>query len=229
MEQANVRGSSPHHLIPEGPLLPFQQTVREYHLMLAGLLAAGNSDDLTLLAVALPSFEPEYLVGLRSRVSTYENRDVHARVFFVRPAHPLWDYERLLMRNESLWSSRNDAEINEMKSRLPVPWHERQIDAAVSEHLAKAWIGVIAQTRLPRHGWGMVLGGTRYRFSANTVRPSGLSRKFISGTTHSPPSNSIPGQLVELVDSMVRYCDGTADAGELERRARELIKRQNRL
>jgi hypothetical protein len=131
--------------------------------------------------------------------------------------------------------------IADLKPRLPanpkdVPRTrcERPLDTAVAQHIATAWIGVLRETRYPPAEPSFHLDGTAYHFSADLQWEGVFTGRalqweiIIAGQTWSPPQDSKPGRLAELAKTLVRYCDGKAEATELERQATELAERLNK-
>jgi hypothetical protein len=228
----------PDHLTPEGSILSGGSSIlsKRYDERIVDVLADGYADDVTLRAVVLPSFSPEYLVGLRS----------DHRVFYLRPTIQLWGDERLRMlpagsvdfsqdgNSKDDASKRQTNEFEGWASHLPahpkdVPLTrcERPLDAAVARQVSTAWNGVLLETRYsPTETPGV--DGVTYHFSANhhDVLADRISPlRFLAGETWSPPSDSKPGRLAELAETLVRFCDGKAEATELERQADALAKR----
>ena len=236
----------PDHLIPEASILSGHSSVisRRYDELIVDVLADGYARDVTLRAVVLPSFSPEYLVGLRN--ANIRGGADH-RVFYLRPTIQLWGYETLRWLpagsidfsqdgnpKDDATKLQTDA-IERWGARLPanpkdVPLTrcEKPLDAAVAQKVSAVWIGVLLETRYsPAETLG--LDGVTYHFSA--VHQDILAGRilspphFLAGETWSPPSDSKPGQLAELAETLVRYCDSKAEATELERLAETLAKR----
>ena len=223
----------PDHLIPEASILSGHSSVisRRYDELIVDVLADGYARDVTLRAVVLPSFSPEYLVGLRN--ANIRGGADH-RVFYLRPTIQLWGYETLRWLpagsidfsqdgnpKDDATKLQTDA-IERWGARLPanpkdVPLTrcEKPLDAAVAKQVAAVWTGVLLETRYsPAQTLG--LDGVTYHFSA---------RNYLAGEAWSPPSDSKPGRLAELAETLVRYCDSKAEATELERLAETLAKR----
>ncbi|TWB06236.1 hypothetical protein [Bradyrhizobium stylosanthis] len=237
----------PDHLMPEGSILSGGSSLfmRKYEELIVDVLVDGYARDVTLRAVVLPSFSTEHLVGLRS--ANVAEGASH-RVFYLRPTIQLWNYELLnMMQTGAIGilkgsnpkddvSKLQAEEIERLRSRLPanpkdvaLTRCEKPLDAAVAQQVSAAWIGVLLETRyLPAdHTDGR--DGVTYHFSAfqsevltgQTVSPP----RFLAGEAWSPPDDSKPGRLAELAETLVRYCDGKAEATELERQAEALAKR----
>jgi len=236
----------PDHLMLEDSILSGGSSLfmRTYDELIVDVLADGYVRDVTLRAVVIPSFSPEYLVGLRSA----NIEGVGHRVFYLRPTIRLWDYELLNMKQtgeiRSLKGSnpKDDVsklqaeEIERLRSRLPanpkdVPLSrcEKPLDTAVAQQVSAAWIGVLLETRYLPADDTDGRDGVTYHFSAfqrevltgQTVSPP----RFLAGEAWSPPRDSKPGRLSELAETLVRYCDGKAEATELEKQADALTRR----
>ena len=230
----------PDHLMPEDSLLSGGPSVvsSRYNELVVYVFSDGYSRDVTLRAVVLPSFSLEYLVGLRDDKIA---GGTGYRVFYLRPSIHLWDYEilRLMQTGEMVQGSSNPKddvaklqadEIAKLKSRLPanprdVPLTrcEKPLDATVAQRVSAAWSSILHETRYPPAGPMLrFTDGTTYHFSGY-FREEGF--RFLAGQTRWPEPDSKPGRLAELADTLVRYCDGKADAAELERQAAELTER----
>lgn len=245
----------PDYLTPEDSTLSGGDSMfsAKYYSLVTDVLAEGYTGSVSLRAVVLPSFWPEYLVGLRN---TGEGKDVGHRVFYLRPTIHLSDYEtlRMLQTGEMKFSGAKYSDdwnsvkfedptkaradwINQLKSRLPVNPKdvplarcERPLDPTVAQHITTAWIGALRETRHPPGYPGLRLDGIGYHFSADlqwegVITDRILFKSIIAGQTWSPPRDSKPGKLAELADTLVQYCDGKAEATELQKQADALVER----
>ena len=83
----------PDHLLPEDSLLSggFSAMFPNYHLLILNVLRDVFDRDVELRAVVLPSFSPEYAVGLRTIGAP--NDPSSYRVIYLRPEIQLWGYQ----------------------------------------------------------------------------------------------------------------------------------------
>jgi hypothetical protein len=242
MAPAYSQKQRPDHLTPERSILSDGSSMR-YEELIVDVLADGYARDVTLRAVVLPSFALEYLVGLREGESGFQ-------VFYLRPTISLWHYAVQRWGNEAMGfrvgggttfeidQSKNDIarrradETTKPKPPLPadpkdIPLIrcEKPLDAAVARRVSAGWSGVLRETRHPPAGSMPGLDGTAYHFSGYFQVEGFMFRDFLAGQTWSPPRDSKPGRLAELAGTLVQYCDGKAEATELERQADALAER----
>ena len=255
MAPAYAQNQRPDHLTPEDSILSGHHSMRlaKYDGLFTDVLADGYTRDVTLRAVVLPSFSLEYLVGLRD-ASAEQGTDY--RVFYLRLTISLWHYALQLWGDGSQFrfGASSTFEIDESKNAepravtklradeaakpkpplpanpkdIPLTRCEKPLDAAVAQRVSAAWKCVLRETRHPPAGSMPGLDGTGYHFSGYFREEGFMFDDFLAGQTWSPPRDSKPGRLVELADTLVRYCDGKAEATELERQADALAERLNK-
>jgi len=203
----------PDHLMPENSILSGGDSMfsAKYYGLVTDVLAEGYARNVTLRAVVLPSFSPEYLLGLRE---TSSEGSTGYRVFYLRPTIHLWGYESPYEPKSRLPANPKD---------VPLVRCERPLDTAVAQQVSTAWTGILRETRYLPAEPSVGLDGIMYHFSAD-LRWEGL----LAGNVWSPDPGSKPGRLAELAETLARYCDGKAEATELERQATELTERLNK-
>jgi hypothetical protein len=234
----------PDHLEPEGSVLAGGESKMHYDYLnlVASVLHEGYADDVELRAVVLPSFTPEYLVGIRGALSSDRLRGNPAshRVFYLRPKLQLWSYPTLSELEDQLarMKSKNPPNAERIKLQsddiaairrelpadpkdMPLARCEKPIDAPLADRIWKVWIGVLMETRHDATTEVVInTDGTSYHFSA----PAPLY--VLAGETSAPPIPSTkPGMLATLADALVDYCDGKAAAAELDTRTTALEQR----
>lgn len=217
------------HLVPEDSLLSggFSAMFPHYHLLILNVLRDAFDRDVELRAVVLPSFSPEYAVGLRT--ISAPNDPSSYRVIYLRPEIQLWGYQSLAMMQSGdvkiISGGTQDSEIAKMKANLPkdpkdikVAHCEKALDVPIAEAVKKAWMGVLYETRYDHRSWAG-LDGVSYHFSGWD------SFQFLAGTVWTPPRDTKPGMLAGLADALVAYCDGKVSAANLQNRAEAIQKK----
>jgi hypothetical protein len=197
------------HLVPEekndGPLAAYEAD-------LATVLREAFTPSVVARALVLPSFEPEYAVGLRKNADGYE-------LFSVTPASTrISTYMmRDLIRQGHAGSFALNMDTGEMKDRaaeefeelgrglpadpadLPLSQCAVKLDAAIAVELLGAWKTMLEEVR-PVGGPQGGIDGVTYRFFLN--RDGGA----LTGETWSPRKNSRPATLARIAETMRDYC-----------------------
>lgn len=227
----------PDHLVPESSVLAGSESLwsRDYYDLISHVLSDGFDRDVEVRAVVLPSFSPEYLVGIRG-ASPGQSTNYH--VFYLRPKIQLWSYQSLQSMENGLAAMKSEGAgekeikaqteyIARMKAYLPTKAEntplercEKPMDTTLAERVKKVWVGALREAHYPLHD-ATGLDGVSFHFSAwDEYQP-------LAGQTWSPDETSKPGMLAELAETLVRFCDGRASAGSLERQTDALSKRLN--
>jgi hypothetical protein len=227
----------PDHLVPESSVLAGSESLwsQDYFNLITHVLSDGFDRDVEVRAVVLPSFSPEYLVGIRGAAP---GKPTNYHVFYLRPKVQLWGYQSLQSLENGLTAIKSKGagekeieaqaeEIARLKAYLPAKAEdtplercEKPMDAKLAERVKKVWVGVLRETHYPLHD-DMGLDGVSFYFSAwDEYQP-------LSGQTWTPSETSKPGMLAELAETLVRFCDGRSPAESLERQADDLTKRLN--
>jgi hypothetical protein len=200
------------HLEPEysqfarAGLPPSASSLRPYHQIVIETLEGAFDTDVRARLIAMPSFTPEYAVGIRESDGSH-------KIFHLASRSQLWSYENLKTLREIVEAGglpgqeTNIAEaIAEYESRLPDDYHdvetdycEIEIPSELAEDLLVIWEKILLETR---YGDQAPLGrdGTDYHFSmlANGV--------VMAGKVWSPDPQSKTGAMVSITETMKNLC-----------------------
>lgn len=185
-----------------------------YEGLVTGFLHAAFDDDVALRALVYPSFQPEYVVGIR-------NAPAGPVVFRMAPERSLWGYPSMQMIDSGAvvqltpegGERKPDDLLEDMKRAypadamdLPMSRCERPIDDALAGRIRAVWEAMIVGARPnPRGDFG--LDGTTYSFSMPLAGGAQAEAH-----TWSPPGGTRSGAMVGISVWMGRYCQ--ADAPE---------------
>lgn len=200
------------HLEPEysqfarAGLPPSATSLRPYHEIVIAVLQGAFDADVRARLIAMPSFTPEYALGIRENQGGY-------KIFHLASQSQLWSYENLKTLREIQEAGglpgqdANIAEaIAEYESRLPEDFHdvetsycEFEIPPGLAEDLLSVWERLLLETR---YGDQAPVGrdGTDYHFSmlANGV--------VMAGKVWSPDPQSKTGAMVSITETMKNLC-----------------------
>ena len=187
-------------------LPPNATLLAPYHAMIIEVLAGAFEQDVRARLVAMPSFTPEYAVGLKEANGSY-------KVFHLASMSQLWSYENLRMLRELEASGALPQQqeplaeaIAEYEALLPDDYHdvetsycEIDIPAALGRDLMTVWEKLLLETR---YGERPDLGrdGTDYHFS---MRANGRN---MAGKVWEPDPQSKTGAMVSITESMKTLC-----------------------
>ena len=181
-------------------------SLRPYHEIIISVLDGAFDPDISARLIAMPSFTPEYALGIREVEGTY-------KVFHLASRSQLWSYENLKTlrgladaggfpgQDENLANA-----IAEYEALLPPDYHDVQTDyceveipSGMASDLLEIWESVLLETR---YGDQEPIGpdGTDYHFS---IRASGV---IMAGKTWSPDPLSKTGALVSITETMKNLC-----------------------
>jgi len=181
-------------------------SLRPYHETVISVLDSAFDPDVVMRLIAMPSFTPEYALGIREAEGTY-------KIFHLASRSQLWSYENLKTlreiteaggfpgQNENLADA-----IAEYEYLLPPDYHdvetdycEIQIPPEVARNILGIWENMLLETR---YGDQEPVGpdGTDYHFS---MRASGV---IMAGKVWSPDPQSKTGALVSLTETMTNLC-----------------------
>lgn len=150
-----------------------------YESKLTALFSKGYESDVVFRMVCIPSFEHEWLVGIRKSGGI-------CRAFVLRPDNQVWKTER-----------------RPLEERVPIRVTETSadLDAPTARLLADLWSGMLLSARHPP---GLIIGvdGVSYYFSMY-IPGHGPA----SGKTWSPAPDSRTGLLAALGRSLAEYVD----------------------
>lgn len=200
------------HLEPEysqfarAGLPPSATSLRPYHEIVITVLDGAFDADVRARLIAMPSFTPEYAMGIRETEGNY-------KIFHLVSESQLWSYENLKTLREIAEAGgfpgqdANLAEaIAEYETQLPDDYHdvetnycEIEIPSRLAEDLLAIWEGILLETR---YGDQEPVGpdGTDYHFSmlANGV--------VMAGKVWSPDPQSKTGAMVSITETMKNLC-----------------------
>jgi hypothetical protein len=200
------------HLEPEysqfarAGLPPNATSLAPYHEIVIDVLHGAFEPDVRARLVAMPSFTPEYALGIRQSGGTY-------KIFLLESKSQLWSYENLktLHQIEEAGGFPGQDEnlaaaIAEYEAELPPDYHdvetsycEIEIPPGVADALLKLWENLLGDTR---YGDQAPLGpdGTDYHFSMNA---KGV---VMAGKVWDPDPQSKTGAMVSITDTMRNLC-----------------------
>ena len=150
-----------------------------YESKLAALFSKGYEPNVVFRMVCIPSFEHEWLVGIRKSGETF-------RAFVLRPDSQVWQ-----------------TEIRPLDGSGPIRVTETSadLDAQTGKLLADLWSGMLLSARHPP--WPIIgCDGTTFHFSMY-IPGHGPA----SGKTWSPSPDSRTGLLAALGRSLAEYVD----------------------
>ncbi|MGD0867272.1 MAG: hypothetical protein ABSA49_17150 [Rhizomicrobium sp.] len=157
-------------------LEPAAETVAGYESGVIEVLKDAFTDDVQVRAIVEPSFEKEFAVGTKESDGVF-------RIYFVRASQQVWSN---LLNKEP--TKNIGSEICEM-----------EIPADLGRRIDLVWDGMLRQTR-PNESPTYGLDGDNYYFSKD------VDGKLAIGEMWSPPDDSKPGKLVDIVYTMRDLC-----------------------
>lgn len=227
------------HLEPETSVVGGTAFLSSYDALLSDLLHDAYNLDVEVRMLAIPSFSPEYAVGLRDGKTVGKGdfkattRGAPYRIFVLSPSAKIWTYESIaaLKRGQEKafdWNgnSRQKEAIAREEAKVPADPHDLKIDrcdAAISDGLGDRIVRLWGKVALATHysaQYSNGLDGISYHFSA-VVSKAGL----LAGQVWSPPRDSVTGTLVALADTMRAVCEKKASEAQLEGLTAELEQR----
>ena len=234
---AQPRWQREDHLEPEASTIGGTAVLEGYDRTVREILHDAYDMRVEVRMVALPSFSPEYAVGLRSS-KTY-GWGAPYRLFALSPKAQIWTYNSIAMLKSGMekvgtWRNDNRANQQDLQKReiarleASVPANPRDLkvdgcDIPLSEVLGDRIVEVWRKMVLATHysaKYDTILDGEFYHFAMVSPK-AGL----ISGQTHSPYRDSATGTLVALADTMRAVCEKKATMTELDDLTTELEQR----
>ncbi|MEY4879712.1 MAG: hypothetical protein RJB62_1181 [Pseudomonadota bacterium] len=204
--------SATEHFVPEDSQftradLPEHATsLAPYHEMVISVLRDAFTDDVRARLIGLPSFTPEYALGIRERNGVYS-------IFHLQSQAQLWSYENLRMLEElpADYAPGHESEIAdaiaEYHSELPGDYHDVQTGArcevtitpALGARLVELWKKMLLETH---YGDTIALGpdGTDYHFSMTA------DGQLMAGKVWNPPPESKTGAMISITETMRNLC-----------------------
>jgi hypothetical protein len=234
---AQPRWQPEDHLEPDGSILGGTAFSSDYDTLVRDLLRDAYALRVEVRMVALPSFSPEYAVGLRS-FKTY-GWGAPYRIFVLTPKAQIWTYSSIAMLKSGqiktgTWGSGNQdsrqdlqkKEIARPETQVPANPRDLKIDRCdislsevLGDRIVEVWRKMVQATRYPAQ-YSAVLDGVGYHFAMVSPK-AGL----IAGQTRSPNPASTTGMLVTLADTMRAVCEKKATMTELDQITTELEQR----
>jgi hypothetical protein len=212
---ASAQTGQPDHLIPETSLLTGGGDMERVGARNAYLFRAfedGFTYDVHVRALVLPSFGPEYLVGIRRLGDE------------MKPT----GYEAFVLRapKRGFFKYKNDEDLK--RNGPPKPPDQvtvfrcnRRIDATLANRIFAVWRAVLLRTHYDAEGH-LGLDGVEFHFYAKG------EAQDLAGWIWSPSEETSPGALANLADGLVAYCDGKATDENLLSKAEGLRIRLSR-
>ncbi len=200
------------HLEPEysqfarAGLPPSATSLRPYHEIVISVLDGAFDPDVSARLIAMPSYTPEYALGIRETEGSY-------KIFHLASQAQLWSYENLKTLREIAEAGgfpgqdENLADaIAEYESLLPEDHHDVETDyceidvpSTLAKNILEIWEKILLETR---YGDQEPVGpdGTDYHFS---MRANGV---VMAGKVWSPDPQSKTGALVSITETMKNLC-----------------------
>jgi hypothetical protein len=219
------------HLEPDSSILGGSAFMASYDMQVQRTFREAYGFDVAVRMVALPSFVPEYAVGLVSKAKSGWSGPY--RIFALTPAASLWTYQIIAMlkdgsvrilddkgqKEQKKEIARLQASVPSNPDNLKVARCEADISDALGGRILKIWRAMLMRTRYPQQNMNGA-DGVAYHFSMSAFGP-------LSGKVWSPDRNSSIGTLVTLADEMYDICTKKKDASmdQLEKLTAELEHR----
>ncbi len=162
-------------------LVPGDNQLADYQAAVKAALKDAFAPDVRARAIAEPSFQAEYAVGIKETAGAYA-------LFSIQPARQLWGQVQRPRGTPP-------ADVGQ----LPVERCEAPLDAVLARGVIDVWGRMLAQTR-PDESRSLGLDGETYYFSMD------IGGRTLAGSTWSPDPQSRPGRLVGMVLALRRYC-----------------------
>ncbi len=200
------------HLEPEysqfarAGLPPSATSLRPYHEIVISVLDGAFEPDVTARLIAMPSYTPEYALGIRGAEGSY-------KIFHLASQAQLWSYENLKTLREIAGAGGFPGQdenlanaIAEYESQLPDDYHDVETDyceidipANMARDILEIWENILLETR---YGDQEPVGpdGIDYHFS---MRENGV---VMAGKVWSPEPQSKTGALVSITETMKNLC-----------------------
>jgi hypothetical protein len=229
------------HLEPDGSVLGGGAFMADYDTMLRNVLHEAYERDVVLRMVAMPSFIPEYAIGLRGgkTIGKGDFKTVIAgppyQIFGLSPVASVWTYQSIAMLKSGQTRMVGDnaqqlqkKEIERAQASVPANPRDLQVNQCeigisdgLGDRITQVWRKMLMQTRYPQQYSGGADGAT-YHFS---MFQRGVGD--LSGHIWLPDRDSSTGTLVTLADEMYGICTKRKDASmdNLEKLTAELEHR----
>ena len=227
------------HLEPEGSILGGTDFLSGYETIVRDLLHDAYDRSVDVRMLALPSFHPEYAVGLRSyeTIGTGELKTIRRgspyHIFVLVPEAQIWTYQTIAMfKNGQEFAvgkdskSANQQEIAKLQNSVPADPKDLKINRCevnisdvLGDRIVKAWNTMLLATRYSVNN-PIGLDGVGYYFSDFSSKAGPMA-----GQVWSPDRDSKIGTLVTLADTMRAVCEKKATMSDLDQLTTELEQR----
>jgi tetratricopeptide (TPR) repeat protein len=205
----------------------------KYYSMVYTALKEAYKRDVRVRVLVLPSFSPEYAVGIRENSGTFT-------IFRLSPVKQLWRYKIL----EDLKAGRGGKVVEtyiegDKKRRKVISAEERiakieaeypkdfrdveikrcevQINSDLAKSIIEIWEKMLLQTRYVKKN-GLGLDGATYHFSMLSMS----AMNVLAGKTWSPSAKSKTGKLVKISYWMEKMC--MTDNNKLEKELKNHVE-----
>jgi len=200
------------HLVPEdneftrADLSEGAISLAPYYTTVVTVLEDAFAPDVRARVIAMPSFTPEYAVGIKVNGDRYT-------IFHIGLDTQLWHYETLksleevnpALLGDSAAKSLNDT-LAELRDNLPADFRdvgtkacEFEIAPAIGGTIMAIWNTMLLQTRYAETG-NFGRDGTDYHFSMVG------GGQLLAGKVWEPPPDSKTGRLVSIAETMKNLC-----------------------
>lgn len=185
------------------PGADFSSWARDYHKNVQSVLASAFAEGVELRIQVYPSFEPEWIVGLRREKDTFE-------LFYTVPKQQVWGTEILKMyeSGEITGDGSVDEDINKLKKEYPKGYRgikvENQVyrlENEVAERIIAIFKSVIGDARVPDYPSAM-MDGVIYVFEIKS------DKGWVVAKTRSPHDGTFAAQCVDLAYSINSTVNG---------------------
>jgi hypothetical protein len=223
------------HLEPEASILGGDAFMSGYESLVQRTLKDAYGSDVVVRMVALPSFAPEYAVGLASKAQA--GKAAPYRIIAANPAVSMWTYVSIAMLKNGgvkILGDQNQKaqreEIARLEASVPrdpddmkVNHCQADIADALAGRIVDVWRKMLLHTRYSVHN-GNGLDGTTYHFG---IAAPGTGQ--LAGKVWSPERETATGAFVQLADTMRAICqkENGASEAQLEKLVAELEQRLN--
>jgi hypothetical protein len=195
----------------------------KYNEKIEFVLRRAYEGDVVARIQVIPSFSPEIAVGVRKNERGFS-------LFSAKAKQQIWVTEMVPMMESgqirNLSEGNNDADIRRIRKEYPqgyrdigVVYSEQKMTDADGQILTSALLESVLSARVPEEP-NVGLDGVIFAISIR--RPDG---RMESANTWSPEKDSVPGQIVALVDRIAKASDSADKIPETIAYARRLLQR----
>ena len=164
------------HLEPALSVFTGFNIITEYQSDLVKLFSKAFDANVKIRTIVIPSFEPEYVIGIRERDNKYFAFKLSAKTQY-------WVVYRETKVEKTIdIASQKKVEVSEA---------EVEITKQAYKILDESWHQMIRRTKYYNDTYGRGLDGTSYHFSAS---------RLLTGYAWSPKPNTQTGYLVKLAE-----------------------------